>query len=78
MEVLVRITSQTLHPFESTPVPIIHEAGWAPEPGQILQERIKYFVLATIQTPDHHLAQSLVTVLTTLSQLNIASYQNHY
>jgi len=77
MEVLVKITSQTLHPFESTAVPIIHKAGWAPEPGWILYGRIKYFVLAMIQTPDHP-AQSLVTVLTTLSRFNIASYQNHY
>jgi hypothetical protein len=34
---LVKVTSRTLHPFESTPVPIIHRsAGWAPEPGWIL------------------------------------------
>jgi hypothetical protein len=30
---LVRITSQTLYPFESNPVPIKHEAVWAPEAG---------------------------------------------
>jgi len=34
---LVKITSRTLHPFESTPVPIILKTGWAPEPGWILQ-----------------------------------------
>jgi hypothetical protein len=33
---LVKIASRTLHPFQSTPVPIIHETGWAPEPGWLL------------------------------------------
>jgi hypothetical protein len=33
---LIRITSQTIFPFESTPVPIKNEAGWAPAPGWIL------------------------------------------
>jgi hypothetical protein len=37
----------------------------------------KYLVRARIQTPDHP-AYNLVTVLTTPSHLNIASYQNHY
>jgi hypothetical protein len=40
-------------------------------------EKKKIFVLVRIQTPDHP-AQSMVTVLTTLSWLNIAGYQNHY
>jgi len=33
---LVRITSQTLCQIESSPLPIIHEAVWAPGPGWIL------------------------------------------
>jgi hypothetical protein len=41
------------------------------------REEKKYFVPARIQTPDHP-AQSLVTVLTTLSPLSITDYQNHY
>jgi len=60
-------------PFESTPVPIKHEAGLAPAPGWILQIRRKYFFFARIQTP-YHPAQNLVTVQITQLQLNTASY----
>jgi hypothetical protein len=35
----VTITSPTLFPFQSTPVPIQHEYGWTPESGWILQRR---------------------------------------
>jgi hypothetical protein len=71
---LVTMLSWALLPFQSTPVPIQHKAGWAPESGSILQRRKKYLVLARIQTPDHP-AHNLVTVLNTTSRLNIASYQ---
>jgi len=60
-------------PFESTPVPIKHEAGWAAAPGWILQTRRKYFFFARIQTP-HQPAQNLVTVLITQFWLNVAGY----
>ena len=53
---------------------VVHEAGWTPEPGWKLQRRKKYLDLASIQTPDH-LAQRLVTVLTTLYRLNTWVYQ---
>ena len=51
---LVRITSQTLYPFESTPVSINHETVWTPDPRWKLQRRkniqnLPGFELQTIQ-----------------------------
>ena len=70
---LVRITSQTLFHFQSSPVPIKNEAAWAPAPGWILQRRQKKLILARIQPPDYP-THNLVTAF----RLNNASYQNHY
>jgi len=46
-------------------VPTKQEAGWAPEPVQMVLGKNKYLTLAKIQTPSHP-ARSLVTTPATL------------
>ena len=49
---VVNATSQLLYPPENAPVPIVHEAGWAPWQVWTRVEKRKSLALTGVQTPN--------------------------